>query len=81
MQAVLIRVFLIVDVVQIADGLPVLLVCAEVVGHRTHRGADRRRMREEMCFRRMLRQDFLCLFECQCFHEKPSICKLLYFLL
>lgn len=81
MQAVLIRVFLIVDVVQVADGLPVLLVRAKMVGHRAHRSADRRRMRKEMCFCRMLRQDLLCLFECQCFHEKTSICKLLYFLL
>lgn len=80
-QAVLIRVLLVVDIVEITDGLPVLLVGAEVVCHRAHGSADRRRMREEMLLRRVLCQYLSCLFQCQFAHEKTSICKLLYFLL
>ena len=62
----------VVDVVQIADGLPVIFVTAEDARHRAHGSADSRCVGEKMVFRGVFLEDFFGFRKGKCGHSKIS---------
>ena len=71
-MAVLMREGFVVDVVQIADGFPVIFVTAEDARHRAHGSADSRRVGEEMVFRGVFLEDFFCFGKSESGHSRIS---------
>ena len=61
----LLRVFLIIVVMQHADGLPVLFVFAEMPGHGAHGVADIQLVEKKMILRYHCRVYFFCSVQCQ----------------
>ena len=72
MMAVLMREGFVVDVVQIADGFPVIFVTAEDARHCAHGSADSRCVGEKMVFCGVLLQDLFGFRKGKCGHSRIS---------
>ena len=65
----LLRIVLIIHVVQIADGLPVLLVRAEMLCHGAHGGGNGQGVQEQMFVVAVFRQDGTGLIQSELTHN------------
>ena len=68
MGKVLLRIFFVIVVVQIPDGLPVLLILTEVHGHRAHAGGDICGVELQMILRDHGAVQAFCFFNSQFIH-------------